>query len=126
MTCEDVLLFTPPVGCSGLPSTANDLATTIHKNVSSTSVPMDLASAQDRSSRMESLIHSGAHQFQSEPIRPPQMGGRQRSRYGLRGVRVGEASHPGPVAIQETLIVGITNGSGVFFGEGGHCRRFRV
>ena len=39
-----------------------------------------------------------------EPIRPPQMSGRQRSRYGLRGVRVGEASHPGPAAIQETLI----------------------
>ena len=39
-----------------------------------------------------------------ERIRPPQMSGRQRLSYGLRGVRVGEASHPGPATLQETLV----------------------
>ena len=36
MTCEGVL-FTPPVGCSRLPSAVNDLAATNEKNMSSTS-----------------------------------------------------------------------------------------
>ena len=54
----------------------------------------------------------------SEPIRPPPVA-RQCSRYTLRGVRVGEASHPGPVA--DTFI----DSSGFdLTSDGGALRRF--
>ena len=66
---------------------------------SSTSTAMDLASAQDRSSRMESLTQSGAHLPVVEPIRPAIVQGTDCEVFEWV-----KASHPGPAAIQETLI----------------------